>query len=111
MVAKRKTKTSGGLKGFFSKAASSFSTGGAYLKDKSYWLAEKLAKAGFIVATASFVLVMPLIFEISREGQMIESEQLQVKELRSEGYADHQLRQMGFSDPAIARAPSVVLKK
>lgn len=110
MVAKRKSGT-GGLKGFFTNAASSFSTGGAFLKDKSTWLAEKLAKAGFIVATASFVILMPLIFEISREGQMIESEQLQVKELRNEGYADHQLRQMGFSEPAIARAPAVVLKK
>ena len=69
MVAKRQT-NGGGLKGFFSRASKSFMSGGLYTKDKSYWLAEKLAKVGFIIATTSIVVLMPLVFEIAREGQV-----------------------------------------
>lgn len=52
---------------------------------------------------------MPLIFEISREAQQIESEKSQVKDLRSQGFSDRQLEQMGFAEAAI-RPPSVALR-
>lgn len=65
-----KRKEGGGLKGFLSRASKSFLTGGLYAKDKSYWAAEKLCKFGFIVATTSLVVLMPLVFEIAREGQV-----------------------------------------
>ena len=42
---------------------------------------------------------------------MIESEKLQVSELRNAGYSDMQLNQMGYSPASVARAPSVLLKK
>jgi hypothetical protein len=60
----------GGLKGFFSRASKSFMSGGLYSKEKSTWLAEKLCRIGFILATTSIVLLMPLVFEIAREGQV-----------------------------------------
>ena len=69
-MAKSKRKEGGGLKGFLSRASKSFLTGGLYAKDKSYWAAEKLCKFGFIVATTSLVVLMPLVFEIAREGQV-----------------------------------------
>jgi len=85
--------------------------GGTYAKDKSYWVAEKLAKVGFVIATTSFVTLMPLIFEIAREGQMIESEKIQVKQLRNDGFVDRQLQEMGFCQAAISRTPAVAMKK
>ena len=72
MAPKRKTNGGGGLKGFFSRASKSFLAGGIYSKDKSYWLAEKLAKVGLILATTSIIVFMPLVFEIAREGQVRE---------------------------------------
>ncbi len=42
---------------------------------------------------------------------MIESEKLQIKELRNEGFGDNQLKEMGYSLASIARAPPVLLKK
>lgn len=42
---------------------------------------------------------------------MIESEKLQVSELRNQGYSDMQLKELGYSAPSVARAPSVLLKK
>lgn len=55
------------------------------------------------------VVVMPLIMEISREAQVVELERLQVKELKSQGYSDNQLQQMGFSDSSLYN-PSVLTK-
>ena len=82
-----------------------------YTKDKSSWVAQKLARIGFIFATTCIVAFMPLVFEISREGQMVESEKMQVKELRNEGYSDRQLQEMGFCEAAVMRAPAVAMKK
>jgi len=69
MAAKSKS-GGGGLKGFLTRASKSFMSGGLYTWDKSYWLAEKLARVGFILATTSIVVLMPLVFEIAREGQV-----------------------------------------
>lgn len=60
----------GGVKGFLTRAGKSFYAGGLYLKEKS-WMAAKMAgNVGFVVATTSIVVLMPLIFEIMREGQV-----------------------------------------
>ena len=60
----------GGVKGFLTRAGKSFYAGGTYLKEKS-WMAAKMAgNVGFVVATTSIVVLMPLIFEIMREGQV-----------------------------------------
>ena len=60
----------GGIKGFLSRAGKSFYAGGLYVKEKS-WMAAKMAgNVGFVVATTSIVVLMPLIFEIMREGQV-----------------------------------------
>lgn len=111
-MAKRKNNnSSGGLKGFFTKASNSFFTGGTFVKDQSFKLSVALGKYGFIFATTCIVMFVPLVFEIAREGQMIESDKLQVMELRNQGYSDVQLKEMGYSTPSVMRAPSVLLKK
>jgi len=72
-------------------------------------MAAKMAgNVGFVLATTSIVVLMPLIFEIMREGQMIESDKLQVKDLRQQGYSDGQLTEIGFSKVALGQAPAVL---
>merc|ERR550539_1016229 len=90
-------KNTGGLKGFFKRAGKSFYTGGLFASEKCNTAAEKLCKLGFIFATVCMVAYAPLVFEIAREGQMIESEKLQVSELRNQGYSDMQLKELGYS--------------
>jgi hypothetical protein len=60
----------GGLKGFFTRASNSFIAGGMYCKEKSWIAGRMAANLAFIVATTSMVVLMPLIFEIMREGQV-----------------------------------------
>lgn len=60
----------GGLKGFFQRAGNSFKSGGLFAKDSASWLVAKGAAIGFIVATTSMITLMPLLFEIAREGQV-----------------------------------------
>ncbi|KAL3789670.1 hypothetical protein HJC23_003871 [Cyclotella cryptica] len=98
----------GGLKGFFTRAGASFYSGGLFLKEKSWMVAQYAGKMGFVVATTSIVVLMPLIFEIMREGQMIEADKLQVKDLRQQGYSDGQLQEMGFPKVALGLAPAVL---
>ena len=70
-MAKRKNNnSSGGLKGFFTKASNSFFTGGTFVKDQSFKLSVALGKYGFIFATTCIVMFVPLVFEIAREGQV-----------------------------------------
>mmetsp|Transcript_18044 Transcript_18044/g.52255 ORF Transcript_18044/g.52255 Transcript_18044/m.52255 type:complete len:146 (-) Transcript_18044:403-840(-) len=143
---KTKSSTGGGVKGFLGKAGRSFYAAGSFTKDKGLWLTQFGAKVGFIIATTSITMLMPLIFEISREAQvrkmnlqsvslltvcqslcsfllfcepssslldiqMIEVEKSQVKDLRSQGYADRQFQEMGFCEAAVRRAPSVAMAK
>ena len=60
----------GGIKGFLLRASSSFYAGGMFMKDKGWIVAKKAGNLGFMVATTSIVVLMPLIFEIMREGQV-----------------------------------------
>jgi len=110
MAKKPTTKSGGGIKGFLTRAGKSFYTGGLFAKESGSWLAQHAARWGFIVATTSIVVFMPLIFEIAREQQMIEVERTQAKDLRSQGYSDRQLMELGFSD-IVVRPPSVALRK
>ncbi|KAL7428029.1 hypothetical protein ACHAXH_002255 [Discostella pseudostelligera] len=98
----------GGIKGFLTRAGSSFLAGGLYVKEKSWTVAKMAGNIGFMVATTSIVVLMPLIFEIMREGQMIETDKLHVKELRQQGYSDNQLRELGFPAVALGQAPAVL---
>jgi hypothetical protein len=100
----------GGIKGFFQKAGKSFYAAGLFAKGTTWWLAVKGARVGFIVATTSMVTIMPLLFEIGREGQMLETERMQVKEFRSRGYSDRQLQEMGFAEASM-HSPSVAVQK
>lgn len=72
-------------------------------------MAAKMAgNVAFVVATTSIVVLMPLIFEIMREGQMIEADKLQVKQMRQQGYTDVQLQELGFGKAALGLAPAVL---
>mmetsp|Transcript_1904 Transcript_1904/g.4690 ORF Transcript_1904/g.4690 Transcript_1904/m.4690 type:complete len:114 (+) Transcript_1904:131-472(+) len=96
----------GGIKGFFQKAGKSFFVGGMWAKDASWWLLQKGGTFGIFLASTSMVVLMPLVFEINREVQMLDSERLQVKELRNQGHSDRQLQEMGFGERSLHN-PSV----
>eukprot|EP00525_Craspedostauros_australis_P006929 CAMPEP_0198109368 /NCGR_PEP_ID=MMETSP1442-20131203/1400_1 /TAXON_ID= /ORGANISM="Craspedostauros australis, Strain CCMP3328" /LENGTH=113 /DNA_ID=CAMNT_0043764991 /DNA_START=205 /DNA_END=546 /DNA_ORIENTATION=+ len=98
--------TSGGMKGFFQKAGKSFLAGGLWAKETSWWLMQKGGTVGLFLASTSMVILMPLVFEINREVQMLDSERLQVKELRNQGHSDRQLQELGFQSSAL-HSPSV----
>jgi|EP01082_Thalassiosira_pseudonana_P011011 hypothetical protein len=98
----------GGIKGFLTRAGASFYAGGMFVKEKGWMVAKMAGNVGFVVATTSIVVLMPLIFEIMREGQMIEADKMQVKELRQQGYSDGQLQEMGFPKVALGLAPAVL---
>eukprot|EP00593_Proboscia_inermis_P016642 CAMPEP_0171311496 /NCGR_PEP_ID=MMETSP0816-20121228/21760_1 /TAXON_ID=420281 /ORGANISM="Proboscia inermis, Strain CCAP1064/1" /LENGTH=111 /DNA_ID=CAMNT_0011796309 /DNA_START=61 /DNA_END=396 /DNA_ORIENTATION=+ len=100
----------GGIKGFLGRANKSFYSGGLFIKDWGLWAAKKSARVGFVIATTSIVVLMPLIFELAREGQSLEVERAHSKDLKSQGYSERQLQELGFSEFAI-RPPSVALKK
>ena len=63
----------GGIKGFITRAGASFYAGGLFAKEKGWVWAKKAGNFGFMVATTSIVVLMPLIFEIMREGQVRQS--------------------------------------
>jgi hypothetical protein len=60
----------GGIKGFLTRAGASFYAGGMFVKEKGWMVAKMAGNVGFVVATTSIVVLMPLIFEIMREGQV-----------------------------------------
>ena len=59
-----------GVKGFIIKAGKSFKHGGLFAAESCTWMAKWAGKIGFIVATTSMVVFMPLLFEIGRETQV-----------------------------------------
>jgi hypothetical protein len=63
-------KNAGGIKGFLQKLGKagkwSFDTGASI----SQWAYQYGGKAAFILATTSMVVLMPLLFEITREAQV-----------------------------------------
>ncbi|CAB9500173.1 expressed unknown protein [Seminavis robusta] len=109
------SKSSGGLKGFFQKAYNSLETlgktGGGYVFAYSMWAAKTGGTLGFYFATTAMVTFMPLLFEISRERQQLETERSLVKDLRSQGFGDRQLQEMGFTTASIHEPSVASLKK
>jgi hypothetical protein len=69
-MAKKTEAVTGGIKGFFQKASASFTKGGTWLSTQTMWLGQKALYIGFVVASTSFITLMPLLFEIGREGQV-----------------------------------------
>jgi len=104
----------GGVKGLFMRGYDRLenfrSTGGKTISDVAFWLAKSAGQLGFVLATTSMVVLMPLFFEIARERQMLETERSIVKDLRSQGYHDNQLTDMGITRSAIF-SPSVASSK
>lgn len=106
-MAQTKDSGTGGVKGFFNRAASSFQKGFQFSREWSYWLAQKGGTIGLLLASTSMVVLMPLIFEINREITSVASERLQIAELRNQGHSDRQLQEMGYLEislhsPAVA---------
>lgn len=48
-----------------------------------------------------------ILFSFSRFLQLLEMERLEANDLKSKGYVDRQLKELGFSD-MVLHAPSVV---
>ena len=67
MARTKDSNQSGGIKGFFNRAASSFQQGFQFSREWSYWLAQRGGTVGLFLASTSMVVLMPLIFEINRE--------------------------------------------
>mmetsp|Transcript_11112 Transcript_11112/g.21986 ORF Transcript_11112/g.21986 Transcript_11112/m.21986 type:complete len:113 (-) Transcript_11112:6-344(-) len=102
----------GGIKGFFFRASSSFSRFSLFAKSASFDLACRLGQMSFIVGTTCLITLMPLAFEIEREGRVLEAEKLQVKDLREKGYMDTQIMSLGiFSETSIGKQPAALLQK
>ena len=52
-------------------------------------------------------MFLPLVMEIEREGSVIETDKLRIKDFRAQGYTDNQISQMGLSasvEPAVGLA-------
>jgi len=105
----------GGIKGFFSKAYHSLETlgtkGGTFALSTSIWAAKMVGTFGFYLATTAMVVFMPLVFEIARERQSLETERSVIKDLRSQGFGDRQMQEMGFSSAAVHEPSVASLKK
>ena len=64
-------------------------------------------RVAWVVAATSIVMFLPLVMEIEREGSVIETDKLRIKDFRAQGYTDNQISQMGLSasvDPAVGLA-------
>ena len=61
-------------------------------------------RVAWVVAATSIVMFLPLVMEIEREGSVIETDKLRIKDFRAQGYTDNQISQMGLSasvEPAV----------
>lgn len=100
----------GGLKGFLQRTGKIANNTGSFIfhigTSIMNWSYKWGGSTAFVVATSSVLVFFPLLFEIGREGEMLEMEKLQSKDLKSKGYSDRQLKEMGFSD-AVLHAPAV----
>ena len=152
-------KTSGGLKGLIQSTGKAVFAAGVLARDygtvAARWSYQYGGGLAFVVATTSMIVLMPLMFESSREVQvrihcwsyyslvdhrnskhreiswqyfaithalshtllillvslhvqMLESERMQVKDLKNRGFSDRQLQELGYSEGAL-HTPSVAL--
>mmetsp|Transcript_12631 Transcript_12631/g.37563 ORF Transcript_12631/g.37563 Transcript_12631/m.37563 type:complete len:103 (+) Transcript_12631:106-414(+) len=65
-------------------------------------------RVAWVVAATSIVMVLPLLMEIEREGAVLETDKLRIKDFKAQGYTDQQLANMGLTPQA---EPSVGLGK
>tara|TARA_B100000482_G_scaffold31703_1_gene20203 strand:- start:116 stop:307 length:192 start_codon:yes stop_codon:yes gene_type:complete len=42
-------------------------------------------------------MLLPLLMEIEREGQVIETDKLRIKDLKAQGYSDQQITNLGLT--------------
>ena len=66
--------TTGGLKGLLQRGGTWAYETGVYTRDKGSeslkWIVKKGGNLAFALATTSMIVLMPLLFEIAREGQV-----------------------------------------
>ncbi len=70
-------------------------------------------RVAWVVAATSIVMFLPLVMEIEREGSVIETDKLRIKDFRAQGYTDNQISQMGLSasvEPAVGLAAPAAAK-
>ena len=67
---------------------------------------KKGGRVAWVVAATSIVMLLPLLMEIEREGQVIETDKLRIKDYKAQGFSDQQISNMGLS---AAVEPSVGL--
>eukprot|EP00904_Undaria_pinnatifida_P010058 jgi/Undpi1/6182/HiC_scaffold_20.g08666.m1 len=60
------------------------------------WAAQKTGRTGWILLTTAVVTLVPLVFEITREAQLIEQEKMTINALLAEGKTRQEIAQMGF---------------
>eukprot|EP00937_MAST-01D_sp_MAST-1D-sp2_P000468 g468.t1 len=72
---------------------------GAFSSTKSAaWGVSKFGgSTAWVVATTLAITLVPLVIEIEREQGMEQLQQLQMEQLKSQGYTQQELAQMGFS--------------
>jgi len=102
---KKKTKASaGGVKGLLLK---SWKVGKGFVevaKAHFEWALRKGGRVAWMLATAGVLLLVPILFEVQRERQVIDTEKLMVEDLRKQGYPDQDIARMGYSsavEPAV----------
>eukprot|EP00518_Triparma_eleuthera_P005774 CAMPEP_0182463668 /NCGR_PEP_ID=MMETSP1319-20130603/7828_1 /TAXON_ID=172717 /ORGANISM="Bolidomonas pacifica, Strain RCC208" /LENGTH=104 /DNA_ID=CAMNT_0024663239 /DNA_START=11 /DNA_END=325 /DNA_ORIENTATION=+ len=93
--------TSGGLKGFLQRAYGSSTKAYASILPLCSRTYAFLSRSGFVISATLFVTLIPLIMEIDREGVVMADEKLKVADLRSKGFQDSQMMQMGLSESAV----------
>lgn len=54
-------------------------------------------RVAWVVAATSIIMLLPLLMEIEREGQVIETDKLRIKDLKAQGYSDQQITNLGLT--------------
>ncbi|CAM9768718.1 unnamed protein product [Ectocarpus sp. 12 AP-2014] len=60
------------------------------------WAAKKTGRTGWVLLTTAVVTLVPLVFEITREAQLVEQEKIHINALLAEGKTRQEIAQMGL---------------
>lgn len=60
------------------------------------WAARKTGRTGWILMTTAVVTLVPLVFEITREAQILDQENEQINNMLAAGKTRQEIAQMGF---------------
>ncbi|CAM9349506.1 unnamed protein product [Choristocarpus tenellus] len=82
--------------GILTSGLSAGLTVGKYGETAVRWIARTGGKWGLIVVSTALVTILPLVFEISREQQQIEHENMQINALLAEGKTRQEIAHMGL---------------